>query len=136
MRCIQQDRGVSLLDWFERAAASASILCLIHCAGLPLLLAVLPALSRVLALPESLHLWLLAFAVPASGSALFFGFRRHRTWSPVATGVAGLALLALGALLLEGGRYETLATVAGSLGLVAAHIGNWRRRHGGRPHGG
>ncbi|MBB4838288.1 hypothetical protein HNP52_001339 [Sphingomonas kyeonggiensis] len=136
MRCVQQDRGVSLLDWFERAAASASILCLIHCAGLPLLLAALPALSRVLALPESLHLWLLAFAVPASGSALFFGFRQHRAVWPVLAGTIGLALLAVGALLLEGGRYETLATIAGSISLVAAHVGNWRRRHGGRPHGG
>ncbi len=136
MRCVQPDRGTPLLDWFERAAASASILCLIHCAGLPLLLAVLPALSRVLALPESLHLWLLAFAVPASGSALSFGFRQHRAWWPLLAGATGLALLATGALLLEGERYETLATMAGSLCLVLAHIGNWRRRHGGRPHGG
>jgi len=136
MRCVPRDRGVSLLDWFERAAASASILCLIHCAGLPLLLAALPALSRVLALPESLHLWLLAFAVPASGAALFFGFRQHRTGWPLLAGAIGLALLAAGALLLEGGRYETLSTMAGSLCLVAAHVGNWRRRHGGRPHAG
>lgn len=136
MRCVQQAGGASLLDWFERVAASASILCLIHCAGLPLLLAVLPALSRVLALPESLHLWLLGFAVPASGSALFFGFRGHRAWWPVAMGAGGLALLAVGALLFEGNRFETLATVAGSLCLVSAHVGNWRRRHGGRPHAG
>lgn len=136
MRCVQQDRGVSLLDWFERVAASASILCLIHCAGLPLLLAVLPALSRVLALPESLHLWLLAFAVPASGSALYFGFRRHRSWRPVVAGVLGLVLLAIGALLFEGERVEVLATIAGSLCLVTAHVANWRRRHGGRPHAG
>ncbi|MDG2534567.1 MerC domain-containing protein [Sphingomonas sp. HITSZ_GF] len=135
MPCGPQAARVSALDWFERAAAGASLLCLIHCAGLPLLLAALPALSRLVALPESLHLWLLLFAIPASGSALLFGFRQHRAWLPLAGGAIGLGLLAIGALLLEGARFETPVTIAGSLCLVAAHVGNWRRRHGGHRHG-
>jgi hypothetical protein len=136
MRCVEQAKDASLFDWFERAAASASILCLIHCAGLPLLLAALPALSRVVALPESLHLWLLAFAVPASGSALLLGLRQHRAWRPVLAGGIGLILLAAGALLFGEGPFETPVTMAGSLFVVAAHIANWRGRHGGRPHAG
>ncbi|WP_180146764.1 MerC domain-containing protein [Sphingomonas sp. R-74633] len=124
-----------MFDWFERAAAGASLLCLIHCAGLPLLLAALPALSRAFALPESLHLWLLGFAIPASGSALLFGFRQHRAWPPLAAGAIGLALLSAGVLRFGGGRLETAVTMAGSLCLIAAHVGNWRRRHGRHRHG-
>lgn len=131
MRCGPPAAGAPAFDWVERAAAGASLLCLIHCAGLPLLLAAMPALSRVLDLPESLHLWLLGFAVPA----LLLGFRQHRAWLPLALGAAGLALLTAGALLFDGGRLETVATVAGSLCLIAAHVGNWRRRHGGHRHG-
>jgi hypothetical protein len=135
MHCGQQAARASTLDWFERAAAGASLLCLIHCAGLPLLLAALPMFSRVLALPESLHLWLLVFAIPASGSVLLLGVRQHGAWPLPIVGAIGLVLLALGALLFGGGELETPATMAGSLCLVAAHIANWRRRHGGHPHG-
>src|SRR6218665_3695769 len=120
MRCGQQAAGADAFDWFERAAAAASIFCLIHCAGLPLLIAAMPALSRALELPESVHLWLLGFAIPASGSALLLGFRQHRAWPPVLAGGAGLALLSAGALLLGEGRWETPATMAGSLCLIWA----------------
>ncbi len=34
MRCVQQAARAPV-DWVERAAVGASILCLIHCAGLP-----------------------------------------------------------------------------------------------------
>jgi hypothetical protein len=135
MRCGQPAARVSVLDWFERAAAGASLLCLIHCAGLPLLLAAIPALSRALALPESFHLWMIVLAVPASGTALLAGYRQHRAWRPLATGIAGLGLLLAGALLFGEGRLETPVTIAGSLCLVAAHIANWRGRHGRHRHG-
>ena len=135
MRCGQQAARASAFDWFERAAAGASLLCLIQCAGLPLLLAAMPALSRLLDLPQSFHLWLLGFAIPASGSALLLGFRQHRAWPLLAAGGIGLLLLSAGAVLLGGGRFETPVTMAGSLCLVWAHIGNWRRRHGRHAHG-
>lgn len=121
-------------DWFERAAIGASALCLIHCTGLPLLLAALPALSKLIALPENLHVWLLVFAAPTSGAALFLGHRGHRAWLPLIAGGIGLALLAAGALVLLGGPFETPVTVAGSLLLVSGHVANWRLRHRGRTH--
>jgi hypothetical protein len=118
-------------DWVERAAVGGSALCLVHCAGLPLLLAALPALSRLMALPESLHVWALAFALPTSAAALFLGYRGHRERWPLLAGGIGLSLLALGALVLLGGPFETLVTIAGSLCLVFAHLSNWRLRHRG-----
>ena len=117
------------IDWVERAAAGASALCLIHCAGLPLLLAVLPALSSLIALPESFHLWVLVFAVPTSALALVVGRHRHRRAYPLTIGATGLILLATGALLLPGGQWETPVTIIGSLCLAYAHVANWRLRH-------
>jgi hypothetical protein len=117
------------IDWVERAAVGASIACLVHCLALPLVLAALPALSSVLAIPESFHLWVLAFAVPASGAALFTGRARHGAGFPVLLGIAGLALLALGVLLFGATRWETPVTVLGSLTLAGAHMANWRLRH-------
>ena len=117
------------IDWVERAAVGASALCLIHCAGLPLLLAALPALSSLIAIPESFHVWVLGFALPTSALALFAGRRHHRRAFPLLVGAAGLGLLAIGALLLLGGRWETPVTIIGSLCLATAHVANWRLRH-------
>jgi hypothetical protein len=135
MHCGQQAARAPVTDWLERAAVGASILCLVHCAGLPLLLAALPALSRLIALPEQFHLWILILAIPASGTALLLGAVRHRTWRPLGAGCVGLALLSAGAILLLGGRYETPVTIMGSLCLVFAHIDNWRLRHRRHRHG-
>lgn len=122
-------------DWVERAAVGASALCLIHCAGLPLLLAALPLLSKLIVLPESLHVWALGFVVPTSGAALLLGHRGHRTRLPLVAGGIGLAFLATGALVLLGGPFETPITIAGSICLVFAHLANWRLRHHRHGHG-
>lgn len=116
-------------DWLERVAIGASAVCLVHCIGLPLLLAALPALAAVVAVPESFHVWVLAFAVPASGIALLLGYRCHRARLPLMVGCAGLGLLALGAVVLLGGAFETPVTVVGSLTLAVSHVMNWGRRH-------
>lgn len=135
MRCGHPAAGAPVTDWFERAAVGASFLCLVHCAGLPLLLAALPALSSLIALPEDFHVWVLALAVPASGTALFLGIRRHRAWLPLAAGSIGLALLAAGALLLSASPLDTPVTLAGSISLILAHVANWRLRHRRHRHG-
>jgi hypothetical protein len=122
-------------DWLDRAALGASVLCLIHCLALPLLLAALPALSRVFAVPESVHIWILAFAVPSSAIALFGGRARHGAAYPIVIGIVGLAFLGLGALPLAGTRWDTIVTVPGSIMLAIAHLTNWRLRHARHSHG-
>ena len=113
MRCDPHARRTRAIDLIEHAAVGASLLCLVHCAGLPLLLAALPALSQVLAIPEQLHVWLLAFAIPSSA----------------------LALMAAAVFAFAESAAEAPVTIAGSLCLAAAHIGNWRLRHCGHRHG-
>ena len=122
-------------DWVERAAAGASFLCLIHCIGLPVLFAVLPALSTLIPLPETFHLWMLAFAVPASTAALVGGYARHKRIFPPLLGGIGLLLLAAGALLWSREALDTIATLAGALCLMFAHLANWRLRHRNHLHG-
>lgn len=117
-------------DWLDRAALGASLLCLAHCLALPLLFAALPVLARLLAIPESFHLWVLVFALPTSGFALFSGRGAHGALWPMAMGMSGLGLMALGAAWFGQTPGETPLTVAGSLTLAAAHIANWRLRHG------
>lgn len=119
----------SRTDWIERVAVSAALLCLVHCLALPIAIAALPALSRILSLPENIHAWLLMLAVPASLAALLGGGLRRAKRIPVAFGVGGIAMLALGALVYGGSPAETPITVLGSLTLAFAHLMNWRLRH-------
>lgn len=125
----KQDRRT---DWIERLAVTASFACLFHCLGLPILFAVLPAMSRALALPETFHLWMIVIVLPASSAALFAGKRRHHAVRPLLLGFIGLTLLLVGALPFGETEFETPITVGGSLILAWAHIMNWRLRHMGQ----
>ena len=116
-------------DWLERAALGASVACLVHCLALPLLLAALPVLSTVLDVPESIHVWILAFAIPTSAIAFVTGRAHHGAIYPLVLGVGGLFLLAIGALVFGTSAAETPVTVCGSLMLAGAHLANWRLRH-------
>ncbi|WP_375397161.1 MerC domain-containing protein [uncultured Sphingomonas sp.] len=122
-------------DWVERAALGASALCLIHCLALPLILAALPTIASVLAIPESFHLWILALALPSSAIALYSGRLRHGTTYPAVLGAAGLAMLAAGAVVFAATWWDTPVTVVGSLLLATAHLTNWRLRHAHHGHG-
>lgn len=106
----------------------ASALCIVHCLLLPVAVALLPAFSHFLDLPEGVHLTLFVFAAPISAYAMLTGARRHGLWLPGALALAGLVLLGLGAL---GGLpllMETGATVVGSLLMIAGHAINLRSR--------
>lgn len=112
----------------DGAAIGASIACLIHCLGLPLLITLAPAIGAVVALPHWFHLAGFACALPASAIAMHRGYRRHGMILPFAAAAIGLTLIGLGAF---GGfrvLVETGLTVAGSVALVAGHLGNWRLR--------
>ena len=112
----------------DGAAIGASLLCLIHCIGLPILFALLPALASI-GLPSSewLHLLLLLTAIPVSALALVGGWQAHGRIVPILLGALGLGGLAAGLAFDSVPGAETALTVAGSLALAMAHIGNWRR---------
>lgn len=123
------DRRTAVADFSERVAVCASAACLVHCLVLPVLLLMLPSLAAVLDIPESFHLWVLGLAVPTAMAALVLGWRRHRVIGPMLAGIAGLILLAIGALVVGETAWEVPVTIAGSLTLTAAHVINWRLRH-------
>lgn len=125
-------RRATLLDAADSLALLASAACVVHCLALPLLFAALPALSQVLRLPESLHLWMVAVAIPTSASALLAGTRGQSS-RPILVGFIGLGLLAIGTTIAGETRYELPITIVGALILSTAHILNWRRRHNGTP---
>lgn len=117
-----------LQDMIEGLAVGATIACLIHCIALPVILAALPAMATMVPIPATFHIIALAFAVPATGGALYIGYRHHRLATPLLAGSAGIALLALGVLRWGETPLEAPLTILGSLLIAAAHVANWRLR--------
>ena len=114
--------------WLDGLAISLSAVCVVHCLALPVAIALLPALSQWLQLPEAIHAWLLACAIPVSMAVLGRSVHRHRAArGTLLLGIAGLALMG-GALLAPTDAFETVVTVCGATLLAWAHLKNWRRR--------
>lgn len=106
------------------SAICLSSLCLVHCLALPVIASVLPVLGA-LASAEWVHLVLVAAAAPIAFLAL-----RRSGLTLIVLGLAGVALLACGALGWPDHDWETPLTVAGGLVLATAHFLNWLRRAG------
>jgi hypothetical protein len=121
-------------DIIEGLAVGATLACLVHCIALPVILAALPALSSVVPIPETFHILALAFAVPATGGALYVGYRHHRLAAPLMVGGAGIVLLALGVLHWGETPLEAPITILGSLLIAGAHVANWRLRRASHLH--
>ncbi len=95
-------------DLVESMAIFGAVACLAHCIALPLLIALLPALTAVTPLPTTFHIVALTFAIPTTALALWLGYRRHGWLAPLFGGFVGLAQLAIGVLVFREGPLESL----------------------------
>lgn len=118
----------SSTHWLDGVGIGISSLCIVHCLLVPIAIALSPVWSTWLTLPEDMHLWLLALALPFSGIVLWRASKRYpHTKLSLGLGVAGLALMSAG-IFIEREIAEVAVTTAGA-GLVAiAHLRNWRCR--------
>lgn len=119
--------GAVRTNMMDVPAIGASFACVVHCLALPALIALLPAWSAWLDLPEAFHIWILASALPFSLAVLLGAARRRRWFGPLWLGCAGLALMCLG-LVVGHHHLEALVTSLGAALLAAAHVMNWRQR--------
>lgn len=121
-----QGRTMGETPWLDGFALCASSLCTLHCLGLPLLFAVLPALASQIDPGESFHVIMLALAVPTSLFALIQSRRRHGDVRALCLGSVGLFAMGVGTFIATGVAAEAILTVVGSALLASAHILNWR----------
>jgi hypothetical protein len=124
-------RQSSLLD---RLGATGSLLCAIHCALLPALIALLPSLGIAAWLDDGFERGFVAFATLLGLFTLVWGYRRHRAVRALWLLLPGLAALWLGT------GYEPLhhavvahaviMTLGGTL-VGLAHLANLRLNRAG-----
>jgi hypothetical protein len=114
----------------DKAAVGLSFLCVVHCLLFPTLLILLPPLSGLFALDDTLfHQWLIFAVVPISSIALTMGYVHHRNSRVFFIGALGLMHLIFAAFLGHDvlGEYgEVALTVLGSSIIAFGHIRNYQ----------
>jgi hypothetical protein len=115
----------------DRIGLAASFLCAVHCALLPLALAVLPTLGLSFSGRVDIDQAFVVFATLLGATTLAIGFRRHRAFRAWVLLLPGLALVWIGAfsVLHTHGLLHAAVMTAGGLMIAGAHLLNLRLSH-------
>ena len=117
----------------DRIGATGSIVCAIHCALLPIAIAVLPSLGIAVWLGDGFEQAFVLFATLLGVFSVVWGYRRHGAIRALGLLVPGLAALWAGVLYAPLHHALVPHAVAMTLGgtLVGlAHVANLRLNHG------
>jgi len=117
----------------DRFGATGSLLCAVHCAVLPLLLALAPSLGLSVWLGDGVERAVVVFVTLLGLFSLVLGYRRHRAWRALGLLVPGLVLLWSGLLYAplhhSAVPHALVMTLGGTL-VGIAHLVNLRLNHG------
>ena len=120
----------SLID---RLGAAGSLLCAIHCALLPLLIAMLPSLGVAAWLGDDFERGFVLFATMLGLFSVIWGYRRHGAVRALGLLLPGLAALWTGTLydpLHHALLPHAIAMTFGGTLVGLAHVANLRLNHG------
>jgi hypothetical protein len=119
--------------WLDRFGAVGSLVCAAHCALLPVLIALLPALGVAGWLSQGFEFGFVLFATLLGLFSLIWGYRRHRALRALSLLLPGLAILWLGVLfrpLHESVVPHAVAMTLGGTLVGLGHLVNLRLNHG------
>lgn len=122
----------SLRPFLDRLGAAGSLICAVHCAIVPLLLALAPSLGLSLWLGESLEQVFVVFVTVLGAFSLIWGYRRHRVFRALGMLLVGLAALWVGVLyapLHESVVPHAIVMTIGGMLVGLAHLLNLRLNH-------
>ena len=123
------DHDGPLVQVADRVGATASFLCALHCAALPFVLALLPALGLSFLADHSFERWFIAFATALALTMMIRGYRRHGAPQALFLLLPGLVLLWLGGYVFDlesSGLWHALLVSLGGTAVALAHIINLR----------
>ncbi|WP_374558202.1 MerC domain-containing protein [Thermomonas sp.] len=117
----------------DRIGAAGSLLCAIHCALLPLAIAILPSLGIAVWLGDGFETGFVAFASLFGLAVLAWSYRRHRAVRALGLLLPGLAALWVAVLYPPlhhaAVPHAVVMTFGGTL-VGLAHVANLRLNHG------
>lgn len=116
----------------DRFGATASFLCAVHCALLPLVIAALPAIGLSFLANHRFERGFITFASALALTTLIVGFRRHHRFRAFWFLVPGILLLAAGIIVdfeQSATTHAILVSCGGTL-VAVSHLTNLRLAHG------
>lgn len=116
----------------DRFGATGSVICAVHCALTPLLLAAIPSLGVSAWLSHGFERGFVLFVTVLGLFSLLWGYRRHRAFRALTLLLVGLAILWAGAYVPALHQQVVVHAVVMTLGgtLVGlAHVVNLRLNH-------
>lgn len=117
----------------DRVGATGSLVCAIHCAVLPVLIALLPSIGIAAWLGDGFEQAFVLFATLLGLSTMIWGYRRHRAVRVLWLLLPGLAALWIGVgyapLHHSVVPHAVVMTLGGTL-VGLAHLANLRLNHG------
>jgi hypothetical protein len=116
----------------DRFGATASFLCAVHCAVLPVVIAALPAIGLGFLANHRFERGFIAFASVLALTTMVIGFRRHRRFRAFWFLVPGILLLAAGITVdfeSNAVAHAVLVAMGGTL-VALSHLTNLRLAHG------
>ena len=122
----------------DRLGATGSLVCAVHCAVLPLAIALLPSLGIAVWLGDDFERGFVAFATLLGLFTLAWGYRRHRAVRALGLLVPGLAALWFGVFyppLHEALLPHAIAMTIGGTRVGTAHLANLRLNRAACPPG-
>ncbi|MBL0164835.1 MAG: MerC domain-containing protein [Xanthomonadales bacterium] len=123
--------GGGLESRVDRVGAFASMLCAIHCALLPLIFGILPALGLGFLAGHAFEQVFVSFAIVLASISLLFGLRRHGRYRAFLFLVPGILLLVAGVLAGTDHAspwHATVVSVGGTM-IALSHVINMRLTH-------
>ena len=124
-------RSVVDTSKLDRAGATASFLCAIHCAIMPLIITFLPLLGLSFLASEPVEWGLLLASATLGSWSLCLGFRQHRSRRVFMVLGMALAFLVAGRVFDEHnfGVWAPILMVLGGFTMMSAHLLNHRLCH-------
>lgn len=130
-RVPETPRPTWLLRVADRIGATASFVCAVHCALLPMVIAALPAIGLGVLANHAFERAFIAFAAVLAVVSLVTGFRRHRRFRAFWFLLPGVALMLAGLAIDFDARpslHAVLVSVGGTL-VALSHLANLRLSH-------
>ena len=118
----------SLSERLDQAGMTASLLCAVHCALMPLAITLLPLLGLSFLADSRMEWALVVLAAVLGTTSLTVGYRQHRSTNALRVLFAGLAILVAGRLFetYAVGQWAVGVVVAGGVIIAIAHSINLR----------
>lgn len=118
--------------FLDKFGTTSSIVCAMHCALLPIVISILPALGLSFLVWSGFEWAFVCFASLLGLFSLWMGYKRHRVYRALLFLIPGLLLVWMGVLVPEIHHAVVLHAVVMSVGgtlIAVAHLINLRLNH-------